>query len=168
MSGALRRARQLASALGARISPADQALVASVLTPAELQLFTRMPTFDQRHCLDVYRTLVRGGYSDPALMRAALLHDIGKVDDDGRSIPLLYYGLFVVLLRVAPAIYHRAVRDGRGPLRPFVIHAAHDVRGAQLAAHAGSPSATVAILRDYADERGTALTRALHWADSQN
>ena len=91
-----RRLQQFFAAIRARLSPGDRALVACLLSPGEQQLFARMPRFDQRHCLDVCRTLARAGYDDPLLLRAALIHDCGKVGDDGHTIPLLYYGLFVV------------------------------------------------------------------------
>jgi hypothetical protein len=161
------RWRQFASAIAARLIPDECTLVAAVLSQAELRLFERMPKHDQRHCLDVYRLLVHGGYADPLLLRAALLHDCGKVDDDGRPIPLLYYGLFVVLKRVAPGLYAWAARDGRGLLRPFAIHATHDERSAHMAEAAGSPTALVATLRDYAERRMTEHTMALSWADNQ-
>ncbi len=141
--------------------------MAAVLSVAELRLFERMPRHDQRHCLDVYRLLVRGGYADPLLLRVALLHDCGKVDDTGRPIPLLYYGLFVILKRFAPALYAWAARVGRGLLRPFAIHAAHDERSARMAEAAGSPPEVVATLHDYAERRMTERTRALSWADNQ-
>jgi hypothetical protein len=161
------RWRQFTTALIARIAPEERALVAATLSQAELRLFARMPRHDQRHCLDVYQLLVRGGYADTPLLRAALLHDCGKVDDNGRPIPLLYYGLFVVLKRLAPALYAWAARDGRGFLQPFAIHAAHDERSARMAAAAGSPPEVVATLHDYAERRMTERTRALSWADNQ-
>lgn len=165
---ALQRLRQLRAALTARVAPDERTLAARLLSPAELRLFARMPRFDQRHCLDVCRTLERGGYDDPLLLRAALIHDCGKVDDDGRPIPLIYYGIFVVAQRLAPSLYRRAARDGRGPLRPFAVHAAHDERAARMAAQAGSPPGLVAILRDYGARRATAQASALRWADEQN
>jgi hypothetical protein len=161
------RLRQFFAAVTARLTPEEHALVAAALSPSELPLFERMPGHDQRHCLDVYALLRRGGYDDPLLLRAALLHDCGKVDDDGRPIPLLYYGLFVVLKRLAPALYAWAARHGRGPLRPFAVHIAHDERSACLVASAGSPPELVATLRDYAERRMTERTRALSWADNQ-
>ncbi|MFN8503639.1 hypothetical protein [Kouleothrix sp.] len=164
----LYRLRQLAAALTARLAPDDRALVARTLAPAELRLFERMPRHDQRHCLDVYHTLRAAGHDDPLLLRAALLHDCGKVDDDGRPIPLLYYGVFVVLLRLLPGLYRAAARHGRGPLRPFAVHAAHDERSAAMAERAGSPAALVCILRDYGARRATPQTLALGWADQQN
>jgi len=161
------RLSQFFRALKAHLSHEERTQVAQALTPAELRLFERMPQHDQRHCLDVYWLLLRGGYDDPLLLRAALLHDCGKIDDNGRPIPLLYYGLFVVLKRGAPALYAWAARDGRGPLRPFATHAAHDQRSARMAEIAGSAPEVVATLRDYAERRMTARTRALSWADNQ-
>ena len=162
------RLRQFRAALLAGIAPDERELVARLLSPAELALFERMPRYDQRHCLDVCLTLRTGGYDDPALLCAALLHDCGKVGDDGRPIPLIYYGLFVVLQRIAPGVYRWSARVGRGPLRPFAVHATHDERSAHMAEVAGSPPALVAILRDYGARRTTEQTVALAWADEQN
>jgi predicted HD phosphohydrolase len=163
-----RRFRQLYAALTARVAYEEQATVARLLNAAEWQLFARMPLFDQRHCLDVMHTLQQAGHNDIALLKAALLHDCGKVDDQGRGIPLIYYGIFVVLKILAPALYQAAVRNGQGLLAPFVIHATHDLRSAQLAEQAGSPTETVAILRDYAGKPTRAATRLLAWADEKN
>jgi hypothetical protein len=161
------RLAQFFTAVTARLTAEEGALAAAVLRPAELRLFARMPPYDQRHCLDVYQLLLRGSYDDPLLLRAALLHDCGKVDDRGRPIPLLYYGLFVVLKRVTPALYVWAAQNGRGPLHPFAIHAAHDERSARMAEAAGSSPELVATLRDYAERRMTERTKALSWADNQ-
>jgi hypothetical protein len=162
------RLGQFFAAIRAHVSPEERALVAQTLTSAERRLFERAARFDQRHSLDVYWTLRRGGYDDPALLKAALLHDAGKVGDDGRRIPLVYYGLFVVLRRLLPGIYDLAARSGRGPLWPFAVHADHERRAVRLAAAAGSPAELVATLRDYAERRATDRTRALRWADEQN
>jgi len=162
------RLRQFFAAAGGHISLEERVLVVRLLNPGELQLFERMPRFDQRHCLDVYHTLTRAGYDDPLLLRVALIHDCGKVADDGRTIPLVYYGLFVVLKRFAPALYRRAACHGRGPLWPFAVHATHERRAALLAEMVGSPPELVAILRDYAVRRANHRTTALMWADEQN
>ena len=162
------RLRQFFAAFGGHASLDERVMVVRLLDPGELRLFERMPRFDQRHCLDVYHTLARAGHDDPLLLRAALIHDCGKVADDGRTIPLLYYGLFVVLKRFAPALYQRAAGDGHGPLWPFAVHVAHEQRAALLAELAGSPPELVAILRDYAAQRLTEPAAALAWADELN
>jgi hypothetical protein len=162
------RLRQLFTALGAQVAPDERVLIIRLLGPGELRLFERMSRFDQRHCLDVYHTLLRGGHTDPLLLRAALIHDCGKVADDGRTIPLLYYGMFVILRRLAPDLYAWAARVGRGPLWPFPVHAAHAERSTWLATLVGSPPELIAILRDYAARRTNPRTAALRWADEQN
>jgi hypothetical protein len=162
------RLKQFLAAVVGQVSPEERLLIVRLLGPGELRLFERMSRFDQRHCLDVYHTLVRGGYNDQLLLLAALLHDCGKVGDDGRPIPLVYYGIFVILKKLAPALYTRAARDGRGPLRHFAVHACHEERAALLAEMVGSPPELVAILQDYARHQINERTAALVWADEQN
>jgi hypothetical protein len=165
---ALYRLRQFFAAVAGHMTIDERVLVVRLLDPGELRLFERMARFDQRHCLDVYHTLIQAGHGDPLLLRAALIHDCGKVADDGRTIPLLYYGLFVVLKRFAPPLYRRAADTGRGLLWPFAVHAAHEQRSSLLAEMVGSPPELVAILRDYAAHRVTECTTALAWADERN
>lgn len=159
---------QLGRALTATVMPAERVLITQHLSLAEQRLFAQMSQFDQRHVLDVYHTLQSAGMTDPALLQAALLHDTGKVDLQGRQIPLVYYGLFVVLRRFAPAWYARAATHGGGLLHPFATHANHEQRSVHYVEQANSSPAVVAILRDYAAQRVTAATQALAWADDLN
>ncbi len=161
------RARQFFAALRAEVGADERALVARTLTTEERRLFDQMPIYDQRHCLDVYRTLVDAGHSDPLLLRAAIFHDCGKVDDDGMPMSLGWY-ILVTLLKRIPLLYHTAAASGRGPLRPVRIYAEHAWRGAQMAAAAGSPPEIVAILRHYHDPAPTGLAAILQWADEQH
>jgi len=162
------RLRQLIAALTARVRPDERALLARILNDEQVRLFETMPRFDQRHSLDVYYALARAGYDHPQLLQAALLHDCGKVDSAGRTIPLLYYGLIVILQHSAPRLYIYAARHGHGPLRPFAVHAGHEQRSATYAAAAGSDPVVVQILRDYATKRSTPLTSALRAADDMH
>jgi hypothetical protein len=164
----VRRLLQLIAALTAHISIDEHVLIAIMLEPGEQYLFERMPLFDRRHCLDVYHTLVRACHSSPPLLKAALLHDCGKVDDDGRHIPLVYYGVFVIMKSLVPRLYWRAVEHGQGLLRPFRIHAHHDERSAWLVERVGGDPELVAILRDYGGSGSLPQTRLLAWADKQN
>ena len=66
-------------------SPTDVEWVASVLNPAELAVWARLPRHDRRHSIrvarDVERTLAGTEYAgDPRWIEAALLHDVGKLD----------------------------------------------------------------------------------------
>lgn len=157
--------RQLLAALRATVSPAEQALVATTLSPGEQRLFGLMPRYDQRHCLDVYATLVAAGHTEPILLRAALIHDCGKVDDGGQPMGLGWY-VGVTVLKRSPGLYLTAARLG-GPNGPVAIYADHAARGARMAAAVGAPAELCSILRHYHDPAPNGAAALLQWADEQ-
>jgi hypothetical protein len=162
------RLRQFRRALLGRIRPDEHALAAALLSPRELRLYNALPRHARRHALDVYGRLRAAGQHNPALLRAALLHDCGKVDDADRPIPLLYYGAFVLLRRLWPALYQAAAASGRGPLRFFRVHAEHELRSARRAEAAGSPPEVVAIIRGYQHAPPGSAGAWLRWADDHS
>jgi len=157
------RVRQFRAALAARIGPDELVAAQALLTPAEWRLFSMMPRYDQRHCLDVCATLAAAGHADPLLLRAALVHDCGKVDDAGRPMALGWYALATVLKR-APGLYLLAART----VRPVAVYAEHAWRGARMAAAAGSPPEMVEALQHYHDPAPTGRAALLQWADEQH
>ena len=68
----------------ARIPANRDAVLESVLTGPQAAAFRELPAFDQVHLLGVHDRLKNAGVSDPNLLAAGLLHDIGKVDAHGR------------------------------------------------------------------------------------
>ena len=48
------------------------------LSPVETMLFNKMPVPDQNHSIRVFESILAAGESDEDLIKAALLHDIGK------------------------------------------------------------------------------------------
>jgi hypothetical protein len=116
----------------------------------------------------VYATLRGGAQRDPLLLRAALFHDCGKVDDAGRPMPLGWYMFAAALKAAAPMLYRAAAASGRGPLRPIRIYAEHAWRGACLAHAAGSPPEIVETIRHYHDQAPTGRAALLQWADEQH
>ncbi len=161
------RIGQFRAALHAQVSEAERHLVATLLSPSEQCLFALMPTYDQRHCLDVYHTLVTANHTDPILLRAALIHDCGKVDDDGRPMGLFWYVVATIIKRW-PALYLALAKDGYGPLRPLRVYAEHAWRGARMAAQAGAPDEMITILRHYHDPAPQGMAALLQWADQQH
>ncbi len=161
------RVRQLFAALRAEVGPEERAMVARTLTPGELRLFQAMPTYDQRHCLDVYQTLADAGQRDPLLLRAAIIHDCGKVDDDGRPMALGWYVLATILKRI-PTLYVAVAARNSRIVRPLHVYADHAWRGARMAAAAGSPPEIVDTLRHYHDPAPAGLAAILQWADNQH
>lgn len=91
------RVWQFWNALIAKPDNSDFALVERIL-PAELRvLFYQMTRDEQAHSIRVCRTLIAEGESEPDLLAAALLHDIGKT-----TYPLkLWERIWIVLWKMA-------------------------------------------------------------------
>jgi response regulator RpfG family c-di-GMP phosphodiesterase len=121
--------------------------VAAILTPAELQLFKQLSTSDQRHALHVLRRfdafVAEALHVTPpiAARRAALLHDIGKV-----QAPL------GTLLRVVATVV--------GPrTASFRRYHEHEAIGVTMLEHAGSDVTTLMLLRGQGDAQLLAVLR---------
>jgi hypothetical protein len=142
---ALYRVRQFASALLAHVSPEDLREADEVLPPDAQKLFRRMSVSDQRHSLDVIHTLCGQGHTEPELLAAALLHDVGK--SAARLYPW-HRAIIVLTQRFAPGVLAWLTRgEPRGWRRPFVVHRQHTEIGAEWAAQAGCSPPTVSLIR---------------------
>ncbi len=171
------RFRQFWWAITARIQEEDRELVEQLLSLPAQKLFWRMPVGDQRHSLAVLRTLIAWGETHPALLKAALLHDVGKA-----ATPLTPWERALIVLW--KALGSRIGRPGcsRWPiLRRWMERAhryqAHPEIGAAWAVEAGCDSLTVALIRRHQDPLGppgpeedleTRLLRRLQQADRMN
>lgn len=172
----LYRVRQFGWALAPRIGAEDRDLVARLLPPAAQALFWRMPRGDQRHSLAVLRTLLAWGEDHPALLAAALLHDVGKT-----AAPLTPWER--ALLRLGQALCPHPWRAmARLPLlRRWAdrlrSYADHPEIGAAWAAAAGCDPLTVVLIRRHQEPLGppgpeegleARLLRRLQEADGRN
>jgi putative nucleotidyltransferase with HDIG domain len=169
---AQRRSAQFFRATFGRVHPDEVVALQAILTPAQMAAFRRMDRSDQRHSLDVFNTLRQAGHQDPELLRAALLHDAGKVADAHGPLQRMtvWHRTAVVLLhRLAPSWLARLAADGRGWKKPFAIHVQHAQASAALAAETGCTPEVVDLIRRHhepePDDRRLAL---LQWADEQN
>ena len=166
------RARQFFRALAARVSVEELEQAACILTPAALTLFRSMSAQDQRHALEVCRTLIRAGHTDSQLLAAALLHDVGKA---AARLPAWQRATIVFLERFAPRLLARLSQgEPQGWRRPFIVHARHPEIGARWAEEAGCLPLTVALIRRHQDRMGDyrtgeeQLLAALQAADNLN
>ena len=152
----------------------DWVNVRSLLLAKELILFQQLPVPDQNHSLRVFRTLQAQGENDPDLLRAALLHDVGKT-----SSPLRRWGKIYVVL--VTALFPRKVKvwgEGKPTVlrRPLVVIQHHSHWGADLARMAGSSSRVVWFIQNHElqdpegspSERDILLLRKLQTADNNN
>ncbi len=166
-----------------RLSVQDEALVNAILpVPDQQQLFGRMAPNDQRHAVAVARTLHAAGYVDPALLQAALLHDVAK----SLGQPIIYRVLIVLFEAFWPAALARlsavssSAHSSTGPVanwwrRPFVVHAHHAAIGADWARSAGCDPLVVSLIARHQAklppepvDPTEKLLVALQWADNLN
>ncbi len=176
VSHARYRAAQFFGALHATISTDDARLVESVLghTPAALTLFRQMSTSDRRHAIAVAKTLRAAGHTDPLLLQAALLHDVGK----SLGQPLIHRVLVVLLHKYCPAALTwlaDAPLECARWRRPFVIHTRHPQMGAVWAKEAGCSPLVVHLIAIHQQLPATLpvssaekLHTALYAADNEN
>jgi putative nucleotidyltransferase with HDIG domain len=138
------RVRQARSAHRVAVTDADRQEALGQLEPVLGALFLRMAARDQLHALRVMRRL---GDAEPLLRRAALLHDVGKIEAPmgtaGRSL--------VVLARATGTVPLLARLPGLGPrVRRYLEHPGI---GAQLLRVAGADNSLVEIVAEHASER---------------
>jgi hypothetical protein len=123
----------------------------------------------RQHHLRVMKRLVAAGHHDPALLKAALLHDVGKI----RFAFGLPQKVIVVLVKwAAPQRYKTWGQSApTGWKRPFVISAQHPQWSAEMAAAVGSNPLTLELIRRHQDKPivgegpSEKLLRLLQWAD---
>ncbi len=160
------RVGQFLRAMLGRVRKKEYVWLESYLSPSQVALFRQMRRIDQRHGLDVFRTLYDAGHREAALLQAALLHDLGK--SAGRLT--IFHRVAVVLLdRFAPAWLERLAQDGRGWRSGFAVHARHAEVGARWMAQAGcSPEVVALVAQHHRSNSHDALLAALRLADGQN
>lgn len=166
------RVRQFFRALTARVSDQELEQVAHILTPAALTLFRSMSAQDQRHALEVCRTLIRAGHANSQLLAAALLHDVGKA---AARLSSWQRAVIVLLERFAPRLLARLSQgEPQRWRRSLVVHTRHPEIGARWAEEAGCLPLTVALIRHHQDRlrdyrtREEQLLAALQVADNLN
>ncbi len=141
------RLRQGIRALVAWVRPVDKSLARAYLTPPLLALFEQMRSGEQQHSLNVLRMLIERGETHPALMIAALLHDVGK----SRRPFWLWERVIVVLARKIIPERVSVWGDGEavGWRRPFVISKQHPLWSAEMVAAAGADPLSVELIRQH-------------------
>jgi hypothetical protein len=135
---ALWRVQQFVHALGSRPDRAVDLKLRHLLgSDAQWRLLERLTPFDRAHHLRVHQLLLDAGHDDPDLLRAALLHDIGKADERGR-VTAVHRAIRVTLRRIAPSLLDRVARKGNRLTHGLWLADCHAETGAALAGRAGA------------------------------
>ncbi len=161
--------------------PVEEAALTPHLSDVQIALFRSMPASEQQHALAVLRALRAAGDNEPALVQAALLHDVGKVlpsvRQEGESPVRLWHRVVRVLLEaVHPPWAHRLAEDVPGSWRyAFFVLLHHAERSAKWAAEVGTDGLAVALIywhhtvpeESDLDAEGRSLLAKLQVADEQ-
>jgi putative nucleotidyltransferase with HDIG domain len=156
----------------------DKAWLNRYLAPAAVDLFRAMPRYDQKHALNVLRTLQEQGHTESDLLAAALLHDVGKSVSQATSLHLWHRVASVLMRAFTPGLLEKIGQDRPGSWRqPFFVQQHHAALGAELAQQAGCSPVTVELIRRHEDppaaagdagQNGDPLLAALLAADGVN
>ena len=161
IGAAISRVRQFLAAVRARVSDDEMAVLEQYLDPSQRDLFGAISPIDQRHCLDVFKALLRQGHSNPDLLRAALLHDVGK-----RRISLWHRVAGVLLEAFWPTLLEKlAVNRPQSWLYGFYIYRYHANLSAELAERSGCSPSVVELIRGHHTPSENEVAKALWEAD---
>lgn len=144
MAGPIHLVRRFLGSLSpVPLKPEDEAWANGQLGAGERQLWQRMSRADQKHAVGVARVVAeRVGADERAVIAAALLHDVGKLDAE-----------LGTLGRVAATLVGRRNgsrwRDAHGVRGRIGRYLHHDTIGAGLLADAGADPLTVAWAREH-------------------
>jgi len=167
------RLKQFGLATFSRPSVIQLQMARQLLSAPEYELFQQLQPSEQAHSLRVCSDLQAGGNTHPDLLRAALLHDIGKI-----RYPLrLWERVWIVL---GGALFPKVSAGWAGGKqtfwrRPFTAKHRHAAWGAEIVEEIGSSPLTVRLIRRH-EEQGIGdmktieneLLAALQLADNQN
>jgi putative nucleotidyltransferase with HDIG domain len=175
ISQALYRARQFWSTWHAQtLTEEELAPAHSILTAAQMELFSRLQPSEQIHALRVLQTIHTQRENDPDLQTAALLHDVGKA-----RAPLNIWERVVIVL--GKGFFPKRAKvwgtgQPRGWKRSFVVAEQHAAWGAEMASEAGTSPLAVSLIRRHqspyeqpsSDPHKNRLLKILQEADHQN
>lgn len=148
--GVLHRVRQFTLALEAQATHATVEDLAQSLDTRQQELFHQMPSVDQRHCLAVFRALREAGHTDPALLQAALIHDVGKSQG---PVGIRHRVTAVLAKALSPRLWERLDGEPGSWQYPFRVHRHHAALGAELAARAGCSPEVVWLVAHHEDDQ---------------
>lgn len=160
------RIAQFAAARSPVVPPGCDEIVRRVLSAPLREAFAATPEPDRAHQCRVALGLCAAGTDDPALLAAALLHDIGK-EVGGRPPSLADRVALVALGRFAPSLLLR-MSTGAAPARlvGLAALARHAETGADRLRSIGADPYLVWLVRhhhreDIRDDPGLALLQAI-------
>jgi putative nucleotidyltransferase with HDIG domain len=164
-SSPIRRVGQFWRHASARVTPEERATAERILGPLA-PFFLKLPVNDQRHGLDVLKTVTRlEDEPSQLLQQAALLHDLGKSE---AHFSVIERSLTVFLRAVSPGILRTLQRSRPAFARRYGIYADHARIGAEQLRAAGAADLAAIVAEHHATQPASEVTRGLQRADRRN
>ncbi len=129
-----------------------------LLSPELFALFSQLLPFEQAHALRVFEGIRSEGHTQPDLLAAALLHDVGK-----SRYPLRPWqrAVSVLLKQFSPETYQRIGEMTLNSWRAAIVVAAQHPRwGAEMAAEAGAAPSIQELILHHQDDDLSPLSEA--------
>lgn len=147
----VRRIRQFYKALFARLNKSDYTFLSDYLTKTELEVFMTLPVFDRKHSVDIARHLHHQG-AQLELVRAGLLHDIGKARCP--ELTIVKRSICVLLEALFPKYARNKATSKKGKLgRALYVHQNHPEIGAEVLEILGCTDERIIwLVRHHADK----------------
>lgn len=118
------------------------------------RLVARLSTFDRAHHLRVHDLLLDWNLDDPDLLRAALLHDVGKANQASR-VRLWHRVARVTGRRVSPALWNKLTSRDTDMRRGLYLAEHHASLGAALVYATGASERCCELIANHERERPT-------------
>lgn len=166
MTSPWQRIRQFCAHLTARMGPPEHTLVKRFLDREEQRLFYGMHLADQRHSVEVARTLLARGEELPSqVYRLALLHDIGK-----QRIDFRLWERVLVVLWPRPSLDLPDEPLLPGTKRAWQLRRWHPEYGARLLEALPAPDQELIELVRLTEvvPPPSQVLALFHWADDRN
>ncbi|MDJ0753136.1 MAG: HDIG domain-containing protein [Ardenticatenaceae bacterium] len=156
------------------LSGDQKTIIRQQLTPSQWQLFQKFSSNDQQHSFRVWRRLKESGVQDIALLRAALLHDIGKTR---LKVNLIERSWIVLGRKLWPTMSsrwgNRPLHQARWWEKPFVVREQHPLWGAEMVQSVESDPRLCTFIKRHQDQLPNPESRSedekllarLQWAD---
>lgn len=127
------------------------------LNPAQWELFNRLQPADRLHALAVFHKLLEHGESQPDLLTAALLHDIGKLhyrlNPFERAIVVVVSAWLPRYAQHLGVIPDQGWQSLPGWHKAFIVAENHASWGAEIAKQAGASAMVEALIRQHHGSR---------------
>jgi hypothetical protein len=135
----------------------DRELVEQFLAPPLVQLFERLDPSEQAHAVRVCRKLIAEGETNPLLLTAALLHDIGKICYPLRlweRVWIVLFGGMVKKMAKPLILSDEQLERAAWWKRPLLVGKFHPSWGAEILRSNGVDERIVWLVQYHQDANG--------------